>query len=251
MNAEQYNQKPVTYLQRQWRLVGENLQCQREGHSLFQAVSFQLGPGDSLLLSGPNGVGKTTLLEAIAGLRPLHQGELRLNDHSILEQSAAWHQGLCYLGHKGGNKKALTCLENLNFTCRIQGRKVSHNALLTALEAVGLAGYEHHLAGNLSAGQKKRLSLARLPLIQAPVWILDEPFVNLDAHGCQWLLEWLDSHLAAGGLLLITAHDNRDMLQRASHHIQLSAAWTKADDLLADTTLKRTPMAYQQRNEAT
>ncbi len=206
-------------------LQGIDLQCQREGASLFEPVSFSLHSGESLLLAGPNGIGKTTLLEAIAGLRHYHGGELLWNGTDLRDNPASWRESVCYIGHKDGNKKALTCLENLKFTSRIHGQNPDQDALLDALEAVGLAGYEHHLAGNLSAGQKKRLALARLALVKAPVWILDEPFVNLDLAGCQWLLGWIDAHLGNGGLLLVTAHDNKDMQQRASQRIELESAW--------------------------
>jgi len=205
----------------EWRLQGSLLSCEREGAALFKPVSFHISAGESLLLSGPNGIGKTTLLEAIAGLRRYTSGTLRLNNKNIQDQLPAWWKSLCYIGHKDGNKKALSCLENLKFTARLHGHTPTTESLLNALDAVGLAGYEHHLAGNLSAGQKKRLSLARLPLVQAPVWILDEPFVNLDVAGNQWLLEWLDAHLQQGGMLFITAHDNQEMHRRATYRQEL------------------------------
>jgi len=211
-------------------LRGEKLECQREGSALFQPVSFELNAGESLLLAGPNGIGKTTLLEAIAGLRHYSQGQLHFNHSDLREHPLPWRQSLCYIGHKDGNKKALTCQENLDLTSRLYGHRASRQDLLDALEAVGLAGYEHHLAGNLSAGQKKRLSLARLPLVQAPVWILDEPFVNLDVTGCQWLMGWIKAHLRDGGLLLVTAHDNRDMQAQATHRIELRSPWDHPEE---------------------
>ena len=206
-------------------LCAEGLTCQREGTPLFQPVSFELNAGESLLLAGPNGIGKTTLLEAVAGLRHYSDGQLHFNNMDLRDHPTPWRQRLCYIGHKDGNKKALTCLENLDFTSRLHGRRASPQAMLDALEAIGLAGYEHHLAGNLSAGQKKRLSLARLPLVKAPVWILDEPFVNLDVAGCHWLMGWIQAHLQDGGLLLVTAHDNRDMQAYATHRLELHSAW--------------------------
>jgi len=200
------------------------LSCQRGQFDLFKAVSFDLNLGQSLLISGPNGIGKTTLLESIAGLRAINHGEIAYQGHSLSKNKDQWFDDSFFIGHKTGNKKELNCLENLSLFLQIQGIEISQEQAEEALEKVGLGGYEYQFAGSLSAGQKKRLALARLLLIKHPVWILDEPFVNLDVAGCEWLLGVLNNHLDNNGILIITAHDNQSIRERTSQELILEMA---------------------------
>ena len=201
-----------------------DISCQRGNFLLFEAVSFALNFGQSLLISGPNGIGKTTLLESIAGLRALQHGNISYKDKILAKNKDEWFEDSLYIGHKTGNKKELNCLENLRSFLQIQGIEVTNSQAEDALEQVGLAGFEYQMAGSLSAGQKKRLALARLLLVNFPVWILDEPFVNLDVAGCQWLLGVLDNHVKNNGILIITAHDNKAIKEKVSIEIILQEA---------------------------
>ena len=200
------------------------LSCQRGQFDLFKPVSFDLNHGQSLLISGPNGIGKTTLLESIAGLRAINHGEIAYQGHSLSKNKDQWFDDSFFIGHKTGNKKELNCLENLSLFLQIQGIDISQEQAEKSLEKVGLGGYEYQFAGSLSAGQKKRLALARLLLIKHPVWILDEPFVNLDVAGCDWLLGVLHNHLDNKGILIITAHDNQSIRERTSQELILEMA---------------------------
>ncbi|MFK8013050.1 MAG: cytochrome c biogenesis heme-transporting ATPase CcmA [Marinicellaceae bacterium] len=198
-----------------------DISCQRGQFILFKPVSFELSPGQSILLSGPNGIGKTTLLEAIAGLRNTEQGKLFYQGIELSQNKDKWFDASFFIGHKTGNKKELTCLENLRLFLQIQGIDVTEDGAEKALENVGLAGYEYQFAGSLSAGQKKRLALARLLIVNHPIWILDEPFVNLDVAGCEWLLNLLQNHLNNNGMLIITAHDNQNIRKFVSQELIL------------------------------
>ena len=200
------------------------LSCQRGQYDLFQPVSFELSLGKSILISGPNGIGKTTLLESIAGLRAIQQGKITYKDIDLSNNKDQWFDDSFFIGHKTGNKKELNCLENLSLFLQIQGIDISQDQAEEALEKVGLGGYEYQFAGSLSAGQKKRLALARLLLIKHPVWILDEPFVNLDVAGCEWLLGVLHKHLDNSGILIITAHDNQNIRKRITQELILEMA---------------------------
>lgn len=201
-----------------------DISCQRGNYLLFEPLSFALDYGQSLLISGPNGIGKTTLLESMAGLRAIQQGEILFEDINFNNNKDKWFDQSFFIGHKTGNKKELNCLENVRTFLQIQGIEISQQQAEDALEQVGLSGYEYQFAGSLSAGQKKRLALARLTLVDYPVWILDEPFVNLDVSGCDWLLTVLNKHLASNGILIITAHDNQTIRQTVTQELVLKMA---------------------------
>ncbi len=205
-------------------ITAQDISCQRGNFLLFKPVSFSLDFGQSLLISGANGIGKTTVLESIAGLRGLQQGRLSFKDQDLSKFKDDWFENSLYIGHKTGNKKELNCLENLRSFLQIQGIEISEPQAEQALEQVGLAGYEYQMAGSLSAGQKKRLALARLLLVDFSIWILDEPFVNLDVAGCDWLLGVLDNHVKNNGILLITAHDNKVIKNKVTRELILEPA---------------------------
>jgi heme exporter protein A len=204
-------------------IKAKDISCQRGHYVLFEPVSFELIQGQSLLISGVNGIGKTTLLESIAGLRAIQQGSITYKCKNLAKDKDEWFDDSVYIGHKTGNKKELNCLENLRSFLQIQGIDVSESQAEFALEHVGLAGYEYQLAGSLSAGQKKRLALARLILIKHRIWILDEPFVNLDIAGCDWLLKILMQHVESKGILIITAHDNKSIHEKVTQELVLES----------------------------
>lgn len=194
------------------------VQCQKGGYALFAPVSLTLRPGQLAVIAGNNGSGKTTLMEAIATLGSFSSGKLSFQPDNSTD---AWLAESHYLGHALGNKSSLNCLENIHFATQINGEKCNEASMIDALESVGLGGYEYHYASDLSAGQKKRLALSRLLLLNKTYWLLDEPFVNLDATGCDWLFAVICQHISNGGAAILTAHDNKRIHQKADVIISL------------------------------
>lgn len=186
---------------------------------MFAPVNFTMGQSELAVIAGPNGSGKTTLLEALAGLSLLSSGQRTFKQSTQLLE---WLQYSHYLGHKLGNKGNLSCSENLEFVAHINGMTVDQQQLDRILEKAGLAGYQYQHANDLSAGQKKRLALSRLLLLNKTFWLLDEPFVNLDHEGCDWLYQIIDSHIKQGGSVILTAHDQKKIHDLAHHHINLA-----------------------------
>jgi len=183
------------------RLSGRDLACLRGGREVFVGLNFSADSGEALLVTGHNGAGKTTLLRLIAGLLEPAQGEIELvggaPDAGLPEQAH-------YLGHRDALKPALTVLENLQFWYAFLGGRGAPAA--SALDPVGLAGLAGLPAGYLSAGQRRRLSVARLLAAPRPVWLLDEPTAALDTAGQQRLLALMQAHLAGGGIIVAATH---------------------------------------------
>ncbi|GAB2653567.1 heme ABC exporter ATP-binding protein CcmA [Arenimonas aestuarii] len=175
----------------------------RNDEPVFGPLDFVLPAGEALLVLGGNGAGKTTLLRVLAGLLPADAGEVRLAGRIVDRDHLA--RGSAYLGHLPGHKAELATLENLEFARALAGAP-GHLDLEQALADVGLAGYEDSPARRLSAGQNKRLGLARLRLQSAPLWLLDEPYANLDLDGIALVNRLIQAHLATGGAVLLTTH---------------------------------------------
>lgn len=184
-------------------LQARGLHFTRNDEPVFGPLDFSVDAGEALLVQGTNGSGKTTLLRVLAGLLRADGGEIDIDGQHA--QAALRARAIAYLSHLPGLKADLSALENLDFLCGLQGRR---RAQLpgNALAIVGLGGYEDTLARQLSAGQKKRLSLARLWLSPAPLWLLDEPYANLDLEGIELVNRMVQAHLRDGGAALVTTH---------------------------------------------
>jgi len=178
----------------------------RGDRHLLRGLDFQLGSGELLQLLWPNGTGKTSLLRCLAGFLHAEEGSIHWEGHPVREDQSRFHWALAYLGHENALKDDLTALENLRFSCALRSRHTPAQ-LLQALESVGLGQIDRHLpVRNYSAGQKRRVALARLGLWGARLWLLDEPVTNLDAAGQGVFEKLLGTHLAAGGAAMIATH---------------------------------------------
>jgi len=183
-----------------------HLSCSRGNKPLFADVSFALQAGQALHLEGDNGVGKTSLLRIICGLSPADAGEVCWQGKPIQQNATAFRSSLFYLGHGLSLKEELSALENLMSDAAVSGRTLSQQQALVALARMGLRGREHLPLRVMSQGQKRRTALARLLASQAPLWVLDEPFVALDVKAVDGLRGLLAEHVANGGMVLFTSH---------------------------------------------
>ncbi len=183
------------------RLFAVDLACRRGGRDVFEGVSFSLGSGELLTISGRNGAGKSSLLRTIVGLVRIAQGRLALEggdpELTIAEQAH-------YLGHQDALKPSLSVAENLRFWTGFFGSPATD--VDQPLEAVGLETLADLPAAYLSAGQRRRLSIARLLAVKRPIWLLDEPTSALDVTAQEHLVGFMRDHLAAGGLTLAATH---------------------------------------------
>jgi heme exporter protein A len=184
-------------------LEARGLCLARNDEPVFGPLDLHVHGGEALLVHGGNGSGKTTLLRVLAGLLDASAGTVLIDGEPATRERVARATSL--LGHLLGHKGELTAEENLRFAIGLFGCRSGINVEL-ALASVGLAGYEDSPARQLSAGQRKRLALARLLLVPARLWLMDEPYANLDLPGIQLVNRIVERHLAKGGAALITSH---------------------------------------------
>jgi heme exporter protein A len=190
-------------------LAGIDLACTRGERSLFSGLQLALGPGQCLHVAGNNGAGKTSLLRILAGLLAPTQGRIEWQGADIARTREEYGADLAFVGHLNGIKDDLDALENVRFEAALRGLDASADAAFAALERVGLADHADVLVRHLSQGQKRRVALARLcGPAPAPLWILDEPFNALDAGAVGMLYGLIDRQLAAGGMVVLTAHQS-------------------------------------------
>jgi heme exporter protein A len=184
-------------------LAVHGLRFARNETPVFGPLDFTVDTGEALLVQGGNGAGKTTLLRVLAGLLRADAGEVEIDGTQA--RTAMRARNMAYLGHLPGLKADLPALQNLEFLCGLHGRRHRQSSA-SAMALVGLAGYEDAAVRQLSAGQKKRLGLARLWLSPAPLWLLDEPYANLDLEGINLVNRMVQAHLRSHGAALITTH---------------------------------------------
>lgn len=184
-----------------------DLSCEREGRTLFSGLSAEIEAGEIVQITGPNGAGKTSLLRLLTGISSNFTGEIRYKSENIQRSSLQFRQDLLYLGHSPGIKRSLTPEENLNWYLKqlVQSYQVS-TTIEEALSIVGLQGYEDSPCFALSAGQLRRVALARLFLSNSPIWLLDEPFTAIDVDGVSALEARFQQHAESGGVIILTTH---------------------------------------------
>ena len=192
-------------------LTVANLSCVRGERRLFADLAFELAGGEWLHVRGENGAGKTTLLRALVGLSPPDCGEIRWRGEPIKSLGEDYRREMLYLGHYGAVKEDLTPLENLKLSASLDGRQIDDGEALAALHRFGLRGREELPVRCLSAGQKRRVLLARLVTRKATLWVLDEPFTALDVRAVDMLSALIAEHVAAGGLAVLTSHQAMPM----------------------------------------
>jgi heme exporter protein A len=185
-------------------LVASGLSYHRNQDRIFGPIDLHVDAGEAVLVRGDNGAGKTTLLRVLAGLLEATEGSATLLGAPVDADHLARH--CAYLSHKQGHKGELSCLQNLRHAACMQGSDASLGQLEDALAAVRLGGYEDTPARSMSAGQNKRLALARLSLHPGKLWLMDEPYANLDLEGIALVDRMVGTHIAQGGAALITTH---------------------------------------------
>ncbi|HCJ28911.1 MAG TPA: heme ABC transporter ATP-binding protein CcmA [Pseudomonas sp.] len=181
------------------------LSCERDWRLLFESFTTTILRGDRIGLIGPNGSGKTSLLRLLSGLMQPTAGEVLLNGRGLESQRGELARNLLWIGHAAGIKGLLTAEENLTWLCALH-QPATRDAIWQALDAVGLRGFEDVPCHTLSAGQQRRVGLARLYLSPPPLWILDEPFTALPMMGVAQLERHLTSHCEQGGMVVLTTH---------------------------------------------
>jgi heme exporter protein A len=187
-------------------LEARALTCIRGERELFSGLDLQVLAGQCLHVRGENGVGKTSLLRLLTGLTSPESGEVLWSDHSIKKEASEYHGKLLFLGHRDALKEDLSAIENLRLYAAIDGITLSEQDAFASLWRFGLKGREDLPVNCLSAGQKKRVLMARMLTRRAQVWILDEPFNALDTHAVQELQDLIAEHLESNGLVVLTSH---------------------------------------------
>ncbi|MGD8266311.1 MAG: cytochrome c biogenesis heme-transporting ATPase CcmA [Chromatiales bacterium] len=202
-------------------LEAHHLSCIRDDRVLFEGLSFSIGSGEAIVLEGRNGTGKTSLLRILCGLRRPDEGEVRWQGIPIEKNYVDYYTRMAFVGHMDGIKRELSALENLRLSRSLCGS--GNVSIEEALETLLLTGYEDIPTYYLSAGQRRRVALARLLATDARLWILDEPFTSLDREGIALVENLMDEHVGAGGAMIMTSH----------HEVRLSTPGVRVLNLSA------------------
>jgi heme exporter protein A len=194
-------------------LEAAGIDCERGGRVLFRGLSFTLGRGELLRIAGANGQGKTSLLRILCGLLPPAAGEVRWGGERISGLQEEYSRQLVYIGHAPGVKDELTAAENLSITCKLAGTQASEGSIRQALLGFGVPATT--FLKKLSQGQRRRAALARLALSESiPLWLLDEPLAALDASAAALMESLVASHVARGGTVVYTTHQETHIAGR-------------------------------------
>jgi heme exporter protein A len=201
------------------------LVCTRGDRQLFNNVNFEIHPGEALRVAGTNGSGKTSLLRMLCGLASPAAGEVRWSGKNIRSVREEFASQLLYLGHANGVKDDLTAWENVMVAATLSGNRVTRTDAYQALDQLGLGRAADLPTRALSQGQRKRVALARLPLgMAAPLWILDEPFTALDHKAVTELCGTLNHHIAHGGMVIYTTHQEIELTAQRTQLLDLNQA---------------------------
>lgn len=203
-----------------YELRSDNLIYEINDKLIINGMSFSVKSGEMLFIEGSNGSGKTTLLRILSGLMQADDGQITWNGKSIEEDRIEFNQQLTYLGHSTGVKAELSTLENINFFSALSGLPQKENSQ-TAIEWVGLKGYENSPGRHLSYGQQRRIALTRLLMEPSQLWILDEPFAGLDKKMISALEARFKEHVQNGGILVLTSHQHIELDQVNTTRLQL------------------------------
>lgn len=191
------------------KLSADNLTLIRGERCLFQGLSFALESGSLLLLEGRNGCGKTSLMRAIAGMLSLETGQVFWDEMPVEKQRQEFHGALVWLAHRTGLKGDLTLVENLGFESSLRAQSAVDAE--SVYDRLGISRLKKLILRSLSAGQQRRVALARMLLADVPLWFMDEPFTNLDREGRALVIELVEEHLAKGGMCVMAAHQDVEL----------------------------------------
>ena len=203
------------------KLQAINVSCVRQQKKLFSDLSFTLTAGELLLIEGQNGAGKSSLLRLLSGLATPFSGDVFWQGESIHSARAAYHEQLHYMGHSNGIKLGLTVSENLELAAHLSSSRIP--SFENILESLQLSSYQNTLASYLSAGQKRRIALAKLFLYPKMIWLLDEPLTALDKHTQSIFLAQLKLHLKNGGIAIVSSHHTIHVDQAVIHTLRLES----------------------------
>ncbi len=196
-------------------LLVDKLTCIREDRILFDQLSFEVSAGSLIQIEGPNGAGKTSLLRLLAGLSLPYEGKVLYKNTSITQCREDFYLDLTFIGHLAGVKGELSAIQNLTFNLALQQDSLEN--IDQAIGQVNLSGFENACASHLSAGQNRRIALARLWQSTSSIWILDEPFTAIDKAGVALLEQLFLAHIQRGGVVIFTSHQE---LQLANQHVK-------------------------------
>lgn len=211
----------------------QDIRCQRGDRLLFSKMNFSCPAGTLVRIAGPNGTGKTSLLRLLVGLMQPVKGQILWGGAPINKLKEDFWKDLVYIGHLNGVKDELTARENLMVNCEIGEHPITREQADDALERIGLKGFEEHQARQLSQGQRRRVALARLYVSSyAKLWVLDEPFVALDVKAVENLADQIASHVNAGGVVVLTTHQEVPIAANNKAQIDLSGGvWLRGKNV--------------------